>query len=75
MHYPLSFLTPKFQASSLFCGCTARFVSDLVGNPEDRISRDAAQIYFTILMFLLIARHFTAMDSTDPGPCVFIGLK
>ena len=29
---------------SIFCGCTARFVSDLVGNPEDRFSRDTAQI-------------------------------
>ena len=27
---------------TLFCGCTARFVSDLVGNPEDIFSRDAA---------------------------------
>ena len=24
-----------------FCGCTVRFVSDLVGNPEDRFSCDA----------------------------------
>ena len=26
------------------CGCTAQFVSDLVGNPEDRFSCDAAHI-------------------------------
>ena len=32
----LYFLNPKFQASRRFCDCTARFVSDLVGNPEDR---------------------------------------
>ena len=25
---------------SIFCGCSARFVSDHVGNPEDRFSRD-----------------------------------
>ena len=31
---------------TIFCGCTARFVSDLVGNPEDRFSHDAAYIKF-----------------------------
>ena len=32
-------LLPKseiFRPLAIFCGCTARFVSDLVGNPEDR---------------------------------------
>ena len=38
-------LNSKFQASSQFCGCTVRFVSDLVGSPIDRFSRDAAHIY------------------------------
>ena len=28
---------------AIFCGCTARFVSDLVGNPEDRFSHNEAQ--------------------------------
>ena len=34
----LFFPNPKYQASShlLWCYSTARFVSDLVGNPEDR---------------------------------------
>ena len=32
-------LLPK----SIFCGCTARFVWDLVGNPEDRFSHIKAQ--------------------------------
>ena len=36
------FLYPKFQA---FCGCAGRFESYLVENPEDRFSRDEAQIY------------------------------
>ena len=40
----LFFLNPKFQASSIFCGCTARFVSDLVGNPEDRFSHNEAHL-------------------------------
>ena len=29
---------------AIFYGCTAGFVSDLVGNPEDKFSNDVAQI-------------------------------
>ena len=29
---------------TIFCCCTARFVSDLVGNPEARFSHDTAHI-------------------------------
>ena len=39
----LFFLNPKFQATS-FCDCTGQFVSGLVGNPEDQISRVVDQI-------------------------------
>ena len=39
----LYFLNPKFQASS-HLHCTAWFVSDLVGNPEDRFSGDTAHM-------------------------------
>ena len=36
-------LLPKSEI--IFCGCTARFVSDIVENPEDRwFSRDAAHL-------------------------------
>ena len=39
-------LLPKSKISSpLPSGCTARFVPDLVGNPEDRFSRDATHIF------------------------------
>ena len=38
----LYFLNPKFQTASQLL-CTAQFVSDVVGNPDDRFSRDAAQ--------------------------------
>ena len=41
---PVLTVLPKSEISSLFCGCKARFVSDLVGNPEDRFSQDAAHI-------------------------------
>ena len=33
-----------FKPLAIFCGCTARFVSDLIGNPEDRFTHDAAHI-------------------------------
>ena len=42
----LFFQNPKFQASShLLWLYTAWFVSDLVGNPEDRFSYDAAHLF------------------------------
>ena len=43
---PFFYLNPKFQSSSqaIFCGSTARFVSDLVGNPEYRFSHNEAHI-------------------------------
>ena len=40
----LFYLNPKFQASSYLCGFTAWFVSDLVGNPEDRFSHNETQM-------------------------------
>ena len=33
----------NFKLLVSFCDCTGRFLSDLVGNPEDRFSRVAAQ--------------------------------
>ena len=32
----LYFLNPKFKVSAIFCGYAALFVSNLVGNREDR---------------------------------------
>ena len=39
-------LLPKYETKALtiFCNCTARFVSDLVGNPEDRFSHNEAHL-------------------------------
>ena len=34
----------NFMPLDIFSGCTARFVSDLVGNPEDRFSHNEAPI-------------------------------
>ena len=43
---PSSFKIRNFKPLATLCGCTARFVSDLVGNPEDRISHNEAQLRF-----------------------------
>ena len=37
----------NFKLLTLFCACAGQFVSDLVGNPEDRFSRVAAQLVTT----------------------------
>ena len=37
-------LIPKVSSLAFFCGCSGRFVSDLVGNPEDSFSRVTAHI-------------------------------
>ena len=42
----LFFLNKKFQATSIFCVCTAWFVSKLVENPEGSFSRDEAHLLY-----------------------------
>ena len=50
----LFYLNQNFQPLAIFCGCRARFVSDLVGNPEYRFFRVAVHKYIEhIQMFLL----------------------
>ena len=41
---------------AIFCGCIARFVSDLVGNPEDRVSYDTARSTLTLIGRMLLPR-------------------
>ena len=36
----------NFKSLAIFCGCTARFVSDLVENPEDRFSHLTTQLNY-----------------------------
>ena len=38
--------TRNFKSLALFCCCTCQFMSDLVGNPEDRFSRIEAHLEF-----------------------------
>ena len=42
----------NFKPLAILCGCTARFVWDLVGNPEDRFSHNEAQfmIVFSVVL-------------------------
>ena len=35
--------------NAIFFDCTARFVSDLVGNPEDRFSHKEAQVFVELI--------------------------
>ena len=39
----------NFKRLTIF-GCTAQFVSDLVGSPEDRFSRDAAHVTDVVII-------------------------
>ena len=42
----LLLIAKTFKPLACFCVCTGRFVSDLVGNPEDRFSRAAAHVVY-----------------------------
>ena len=44
---------------AILCGCIAGFVSDLVGNPEDRFSDVAA--HMKDLLERLVSSYFTGM--------------
>ena len=43
----------NFKPLTIFCGCTVRFVSDLVGNPEDQFSH-VKHASFNIVMYIVI---------------------
>ena len=38
-----------FKPLAIFCGCTAWFVSDLVGNAEDQFSHNEAHIILPVI--------------------------
>ena len=42
----LYFIDPNFKPLAVFCACTAWFVSDLFGSPENQFSCDVAHIVF-----------------------------
>ena len=53
---PLFFLNPKFPASSHLLGHTARFVSYLGKNQEDRFSCDNAHYILSHFVFLFLGK-------------------
>ena len=44
---PLLSKSENFKLLAILCGCTAWFVLDLVGNPQDRFSHDEAHMIHT----------------------------
>ena len=44
----------NFKPLAIFCGCTARFVLDLVGNPEDQFPHNEAHIIILGLLFKFV---------------------
>ena len=54
-------LLPKseiFKLLAIFCGCTAWFVSDLVGNPEDQFSHNEAHIWSAVEMKSILVSKY-----------------
>ena len=49
----------KILSLAIFCGCAAMFESDLVGNPKDRISHNAAHILKTGKIWHLYSKSKT----------------
>ena len=43
-HYTDSTISLLMKPLAIFCGCTARFLSDMVGTPEDRFSHNEARM-------------------------------
>ena len=59
----------------MFCGCKTWFVSDLVGNPEDRFARNTAHNYTVTHIFQLSLNSlefnlvFLSHQLLGPGYC------
>ena len=69
------------MALAVCCGFTARFVSDLVGNPEDRFSHNEAHIAFfygcfqikeVVIFFLLLLKTFAGCERFQRVPIVYV---
>ena len=58
-------LLSKSKISTFFCGCTARFVSDLVGNPEDRFSHNEGQFILVINLIRIVKTYFNRIQTDD----------
>ena len=74
--HSLYFLLSNFKPLAIFCGCTAWFVSDLVGNLEDRFSHNEAHIIVFSLFSTGLRRQlgsdgFYKYAWTDHSPVTF----
>ena len=54
---PLFKSKDDFKPLAIVCDCTARFVSDLVGNPEDRFSHNEAHLTTSSVSHLKLCTH------------------
>ena len=60
--YPLLSKSENFKLLAIFCGCTARFVWDLVGNLKDRFSHNEAQMMLVELQTIMIRQSLLMED-------------
>ena len=57
---PSTSYIPNFKPLAIFCGCTARFVSDMVGDLGDRFSHGTAQLISIASLLENIWKHCQA---------------
>ena len=63
--FPLFFSIGNFKPLAISSNCAARFVSDLVGTPEDRLSQNEARIsHFKKRVFFLFFFFFVFFSCT-----------
>ena len=54
----------NFKPLAILCGCTARFLSDLAGNPEDRFSHNEAHFISAVSIFTSIGYYYEKRTPT-----------
>ena len=67
---PSHFYIRNIEPLAIFCGCTARFVSDLIGNPEDRLSHHAGCLVMILTVAVSLIRR-----PPIPRPDTFTGVS
>ena len=70
-------LNPNFKSLAIFYNCTAGFMSDLVGNPEDRFSHNEASIIYVAKTKVLITQlwGYRGYRVADLRLCFLVGKK
>ena len=62
-----------FKPLAIFCGCTAWFVPDLVGNPEDQFSHNEAHISYDHVVLSLY--HISQSLRNNQKQCFLVLLR